>query len=193
MLFLFVFFFFNDTATTEIYTLHIVGSVRCVQETGTWVRSAATLARTHIKHYYVQRLLDKGFWRKLFFGRVEVGHALFGFAKSLITARQSNLLANTHSQSFQQKMAIGLGGFKGPVLLLLSGDDYTANEFVETVRTDLMWSSAFLAANVTKETLKGADHTFSSAELRQKVEGITRRWLETTVVEQDIHWQVLKL
>eukprot|EP00825_Cyclidium_porcatum_P015769 TRINITY_DN1903_c0_g1_i2.p1 TRINITY_DN1903_c0_g1~~TRINITY_DN1903_c0_g1_i2.p1 ORF type:complete len:668 (+),score=151.99 TRINITY_DN1903_c0_g1_i2:92-2095(+) len=31
---LFHFFFFNDTATTEIYTLHIVGSVRCVQETG---------------------------------------------------------------------------------------------------------------------------------------------------------------
>eukprot|EP00825_Cyclidium_porcatum_P051431 TRINITY_DN9458_c0_g1_i3.p1 TRINITY_DN9458_c0_g1~~TRINITY_DN9458_c0_g1_i3.p1 ORF type:complete len:107 (+),score=34.05 TRINITY_DN9458_c0_g1_i3:106-426(+) len=30
----FFFFFFNDTATTEIYTLHIVGSVRCVQETG---------------------------------------------------------------------------------------------------------------------------------------------------------------
>eukprot|EP00825_Cyclidium_porcatum_P036158 TRINITY_DN38041_c0_g1_i1.p2 TRINITY_DN38041_c0_g1~~TRINITY_DN38041_c0_g1_i1.p2 ORF type:complete len:110 (+),score=26.38 TRINITY_DN38041_c0_g1_i1:120-449(+) len=28
-----MFFFFNDTATTEIYTLHIVGSVRCVQET----------------------------------------------------------------------------------------------------------------------------------------------------------------
>ena len=25
-----IFFFFNDTATTEIYTLHIVGSVRCV-------------------------------------------------------------------------------------------------------------------------------------------------------------------
>eukprot|EP00825_Cyclidium_porcatum_P007830 TRINITY_DN1392_c0_g1_i2.p1 TRINITY_DN1392_c0_g1~~TRINITY_DN1392_c0_g1_i2.p1 ORF type:complete len:170 (+),score=55.30 TRINITY_DN1392_c0_g1_i2:97-606(+) len=31
---IFFFFFFNDTATTEIYTLHIVGSVRCVQETG---------------------------------------------------------------------------------------------------------------------------------------------------------------
>eukprot|EP00825_Cyclidium_porcatum_P039004 TRINITY_DN4635_c0_g1_i1.p2 TRINITY_DN4635_c0_g1~~TRINITY_DN4635_c0_g1_i1.p2 ORF type:complete len:118 (-),score=19.02 TRINITY_DN4635_c0_g1_i1:1-354(-) len=29
-----LFFFFKDTATTEIYTLHIVGSVRCVQETG---------------------------------------------------------------------------------------------------------------------------------------------------------------
>eukprot|EP00831_Metopus_contortus_P054484 TRINITY_DN45878_c0_g1_i1.p2 TRINITY_DN45878_c0_g1~~TRINITY_DN45878_c0_g1_i1.p2 ORF type:complete len:107 (+),score=41.17 TRINITY_DN45878_c0_g1_i1:123-443(+) len=30
---MFVFFFFNDTATTEIYTRSIVGSVRCVQET----------------------------------------------------------------------------------------------------------------------------------------------------------------
>eukprot|EP00825_Cyclidium_porcatum_P031993 TRINITY_DN34015_c0_g1_i1.p1 TRINITY_DN34015_c0_g1~~TRINITY_DN34015_c0_g1_i1.p1 ORF type:complete len:135 (+),score=35.98 TRINITY_DN34015_c0_g1_i1:1-405(+) len=29
----FFFFFLNDPATTEIYTLHIVGSVRCVQET----------------------------------------------------------------------------------------------------------------------------------------------------------------
>eukprot|EP00825_Cyclidium_porcatum_P003083 TRINITY_DN11433_c0_g1_i3.p2 TRINITY_DN11433_c0_g1~~TRINITY_DN11433_c0_g1_i3.p2 ORF type:complete len:104 (-),score=19.38 TRINITY_DN11433_c0_g1_i3:49-360(-) len=29
----FDYFFFNDTATTKIYTLHIVGSVRCVQET----------------------------------------------------------------------------------------------------------------------------------------------------------------
>eukprot|EP00831_Metopus_contortus_P048487 TRINITY_DN39587_c0_g1_i1.p2 TRINITY_DN39587_c0_g1~~TRINITY_DN39587_c0_g1_i1.p2 ORF type:complete len:142 (+),score=32.90 TRINITY_DN39587_c0_g1_i1:2-427(+) len=28
-----LYFFFNDTATTEIYTRSIVGSVRCVQET----------------------------------------------------------------------------------------------------------------------------------------------------------------
>jgi len=27
---LYVFFFFNDTATTEIYTILFVGSVRCV-------------------------------------------------------------------------------------------------------------------------------------------------------------------
>eukprot|EP00825_Cyclidium_porcatum_P010115 TRINITY_DN15188_c0_g1_i2.p3 TRINITY_DN15188_c0_g1~~TRINITY_DN15188_c0_g1_i2.p3 ORF type:complete len:120 (+),score=24.70 TRINITY_DN15188_c0_g1_i2:32-391(+) len=34
-----LFFFFNDPATTEIYTLHIVGSVRCVQETDISVHS----------------------------------------------------------------------------------------------------------------------------------------------------------
>eukprot|EP00831_Metopus_contortus_P027068 TRINITY_DN22867_c0_g1_i1.p4 TRINITY_DN22867_c0_g1~~TRINITY_DN22867_c0_g1_i1.p4 ORF type:complete len:111 (+),score=36.89 TRINITY_DN22867_c0_g1_i1:56-388(+) len=36
LFFFYFFFFFNDTATTEIYTRSIVGSVRCVQETGTW-------------------------------------------------------------------------------------------------------------------------------------------------------------
>eukprot|EP00825_Cyclidium_porcatum_P007262 TRINITY_DN13635_c0_g1_i1.p1 TRINITY_DN13635_c0_g1~~TRINITY_DN13635_c0_g1_i1.p1 ORF type:complete len:213 (+),score=31.63 TRINITY_DN13635_c0_g1_i1:75-713(+) len=37
------FFFFNDTATTEIYTLHIVGSVRCVQETVLQQHQAVTI------------------------------------------------------------------------------------------------------------------------------------------------------
>eukprot|EP00825_Cyclidium_porcatum_P006555 TRINITY_DN13264_c0_g1_i3.p1 TRINITY_DN13264_c0_g1~~TRINITY_DN13264_c0_g1_i3.p1 ORF type:complete len:261 (+),score=72.06 TRINITY_DN13264_c0_g1_i3:67-849(+) len=58
------FFFFNDTATTEIYTLHIVGSVRCVQETGTWDSNGIT---NLIMHYgtldeftkqYIPKLLD---------------------------------------------------------------------------------------------------------------------------------------
>ncbi len=30
---IYCYFFFNDTATTEIYTEQIVGSVRCVEET----------------------------------------------------------------------------------------------------------------------------------------------------------------
>ena len=33
-------FFFNDTATTEIYTRSLVGSVRCVEETGAKRRGA---------------------------------------------------------------------------------------------------------------------------------------------------------
>eukprot|EP00831_Metopus_contortus_P004387 TRINITY_DN11620_c0_g1_i2.p2 TRINITY_DN11620_c0_g1~~TRINITY_DN11620_c0_g1_i2.p2 ORF type:complete len:120 (-),score=19.36 TRINITY_DN11620_c0_g1_i2:147-506(-) len=37
------FFFFNDTATTEIYTRSIVGSVRCVQETGILLIRKATI------------------------------------------------------------------------------------------------------------------------------------------------------
>ncbi|GAB5780696.1 hypothetical protein JMUB7523_26540 [Staphylococcus aureus] len=35
-------FFFNDTATTEIYTRKIVGSVRCVSDTGVNVTDVTT-------------------------------------------------------------------------------------------------------------------------------------------------------
>ena len=30
-----------------------------------WVRSEASLARTHVKHYYLQRLMQREFWLKL--------------------------------------------------------------------------------------------------------------------------------
>eukprot|EP00831_Metopus_contortus_P022516 TRINITY_DN20319_c0_g1_i1.p1 TRINITY_DN20319_c0_g1~~TRINITY_DN20319_c0_g1_i1.p1 ORF type:complete len:145 (+),score=8.17 TRINITY_DN20319_c0_g1_i1:87-521(+) len=53
------FFFLNDTATTEIYTRSIVGSVRCVQETACSFRNIANryrqtvLSRYHIFFYRI--------------------------------------------------------------------------------------------------------------------------------------------
>eukprot|EP00831_Metopus_contortus_P059254 TRINITY_DN51245_c0_g1_i2.p2 TRINITY_DN51245_c0_g1~~TRINITY_DN51245_c0_g1_i2.p2 ORF type:complete len:124 (+),score=22.58 TRINITY_DN51245_c0_g1_i2:98-469(+) len=41
-------FFFNGTATTEIYTRSIVGSVRCVQETGTWEINSVELTNVTV-------------------------------------------------------------------------------------------------------------------------------------------------
>jgi exosortase A-associated hydrolase 1 len=35
-----------------------------------WVRSETSLAQTHVKHYYRQRLMEKAFWAKLFTGQV---------------------------------------------------------------------------------------------------------------------------
>eukprot|EP00825_Cyclidium_porcatum_P002337 TRINITY_DN11075_c0_g1_i2.p1 TRINITY_DN11075_c0_g1~~TRINITY_DN11075_c0_g1_i2.p1 ORF type:complete len:337 (-),score=82.75 TRINITY_DN11075_c0_g1_i2:731-1741(-) len=59
---MFLFFFFNDTATTEIYTLHIVGSVRCVQETvstqSTWACILKEPHRLH-KNEEIIKAIDK--------------------------------------------------------------------------------------------------------------------------------------
>eukprot|EP00825_Cyclidium_porcatum_P000968 TRINITY_DN10422_c0_g1_i2.p1 TRINITY_DN10422_c0_g1~~TRINITY_DN10422_c0_g1_i2.p1 ORF type:complete len:348 (-),score=63.45 TRINITY_DN10422_c0_g1_i2:30-1073(-) len=56
LLIIYFFFFFNDTATTEIYTLHIVGSVRCVQETA--VRQKV-LEKSSKRQYSNQKHLKK--------------------------------------------------------------------------------------------------------------------------------------
>lgn len=147
-----------------------------------WVRSETTLARAHIKHYYGQRLLQAEFWRKLLTGKLGLGRAIGGFLGSLNSARQDNRsAAQTENLSFQQKMLRGLVAFPGPVLLLLSGNDYTAKEFLETVKADAAWAAALEQPSVTRIDIADADHTFSSAEWRGLVETITRQWLETKV------------
>jgi len=51
-------FFFNDTATTEIYTEKIVGSVRCVEEAATGTTAAMT--RGDASQYVLRELqIDK--------------------------------------------------------------------------------------------------------------------------------------
>lgn len=145
-----------------------------------WVRSDTTLARAHIKHYYGQRLLQAEFWRKLLTGKLGIGRAIGGFIASLNRARQDNRSATSIEKlPFQKKMVRGLGNFPGPVLLLLSGNDYTAKEFLETVKADTAWAAAVGQPSVTRVDIAEADHTFSSAEWRGQVENITKQWLET--------------
>ena len=147
-----------------------------------WVRSEATLARTHIKHYYGQRLLQAEFWRKLLTGKLGLGRAISGFLGSLKQARKESLPAvQDETLTFQKKMARALETFHGEVLLLLSGNDYTAKEFIQAVQADRLWSAAIGKPNITQVEIPEADHTFSSLEWRGQVENITRKWLVTKV------------
>ena len=68
-----------------------------------------------------------------------------------------------------------------PALLILSGDDYTAKEFIETMRMDSVWQDVIAQKRVTVHEISGADHTFSSGEMRGEVQNITRQWLEAKV------------
>ena len=144
-----------------------------------WVRSAASLAKTHIKHYYGQRFLEADFWRKLLAGKVGVLRAMKGLARSWLTARQnsSNSIAINATQPFQERMARALLRFPGEVLLILSGNDYTAKEFLECVATDQAWLGAIESRTISRIDISGADHTFSTAHWRSDLEQHTTVWL----------------
>lgn len=144
-----------------------------------WVRSEATLARTHIKHYYVQRMLQAEFWRKLLSGRLGIGPALRGLLGSLMRARQASTGEGAAAElSFQQRMMRALQDFPGAMLLILSGDDYTAKEFLEVCRGDAQVQRALAAPHLTRIEVAAADHTFSSRDWRQAVETATLAWLQ---------------
>lgn len=149
-----------------------------------WVRSEATLARTHIKHYYGQRLLEVEFWRKLLTGKLGIGRALGCFITSFVLARQATGSTSAGvTLSFQKRMMRALKEFQGQVLLILSGDDFTAKEFIEAIRADSVGVAALDGSNLKRVDVAGADHTFSSAEWRQSVEVATIGWLGTHVTK----------
>eukprot|EP00828_Plagiopyla_frontata_P010206 TRINITY_DN15365_c0_g1_i1.p2 TRINITY_DN15365_c0_g1~~TRINITY_DN15365_c0_g1_i1.p2 ORF type:complete len:174 (+),score=32.77 TRINITY_DN15365_c0_g1_i1:99-620(+) len=54
-----LFFFFNDAAPTEIYTILFVGSVRCVQETGTWLSGGGRILRDYVYVKDLCRIIEK--------------------------------------------------------------------------------------------------------------------------------------
>ena len=144
-----------------------------------WVRSEATLARTHIRHYYGQRLLQAEFWHKLLRGKLGIRHALQGLATSWLRARKTSGDASTDAMlPFQKRMMRALEGFPGPTLLILSGDDYTAKEFLEACQADAQATQALAGTQLTRVDVSGADHTFSSRDLRQAVEAATLAWLK---------------
>jgi uncharacterized protein len=145
-----------------------------------WVRSEASLARTQLKHYYTQRLMQREFWAKLLKGGVAPG-APAELLRSLRRVLAGSLRQPREPQAripFQQRMALAWNVCDGDLLLLLSADDYTAREFVEFVAADPHWSNSLRHPRLTRDDLDGADHTFSGAASRALVERATLRWLE---------------
>lgn len=140
-----------------------------------WVRSEASLARTQVKHYYGRRLLQKEFWAKLASGRLNVFAAV---AELLRKLGQASTKAQEGPQlSFQQRMARGLRHFDGRTLLILSGDDYTAKEFLEHVAGDAAWRGLLDRPGLTRIDIAAADHTFSSHEWRKTIDNACLAWL----------------
>ena len=78
---------------------------------------------------------------------------------------------------FQARMAHALRGYSGRVLLILSGADFTAKEFVEYAGADPAWSGLLQLANLRRIDIPAADHTFSTAAWRAEVEEATLAWL----------------
>lgn len=144
-----------------------------------WVRSEAGLAKTHIKHYYGQRLLQADFWRKLMSGKLDVFTSIYGLVANLLKAKTGNSHPGQSGDlPFQHKMLRAIQSFSGSVLLILSGNDYTAKEFLEVVNSEQGWQRALSMDTVTMIELPSADHTFSSVRWREEVGCSTKNWLK---------------
>jgi uncharacterized protein len=144
-----------------------------------WVRSAASQARTQVKHYYRDRLMQREFWRKLASGKVAAA-ALGELWRNLRLAARSAPAATAVEApaTYQQRMAAAWGAFEGARLLMLSEHDYTAAEFREFVAADATWRRMLGEHPAERHVLAGADHTCSAPEAQRAAERITAEWAQ---------------
>jgi len=139
-----------------------------------WVRSPESLARVHLRHYYWRRLAQPEFWSKLVRGGV--GQAAWRDLLANLRARRA--APRAAQLTYQQRMARGWTAFEGDILLVLSGNDFTAKEFLDATRDEAAWAPALRHPRLRRHELPGADHTFTAPAWRQRVDEITLAWLK---------------
>lgn len=144
-----------------------------------WVRTEAGEARAYLRHYYLGHLLDPVFWRRLISGRVNPIHALGSLVDFLRRARGTIEEADERSLDLPVRMVRDLERFQGRALLVLSGQDLTADEFRDTVAGSPRWQRVLKRHAMSRLDISEADHTFSRREWRDRVSASTVHWLQT--------------
>ncbi|MGV7206254.1 hydrolase 1, exosortase A system-associated [Oxalobacteraceae bacterium A2-2] len=137
-----------------------------------WVHTGSGLARATLRHYYWQRLLDPGFWRKLAGGRLRPGTSLRSLGELAAGA-----CAPARPDSLPHRLRQALGRFSGQVLILLSGADLGAREFMALADTDPDWRHLLARPQMRQHLIPRANHTCSSRTWRGQVERLCVDWM----------------
>lgn len=140
-----------------------------------WVRSAQGLAKARVKHYYLHRLRQPDFWRKLFNGKV-AARSVVDLARNVSNSGR-RAVQSRETLSFRERMLEGFAGFQGAMLVFLSENDLTAQEFVQLTRDHPTWSKAMTSPLVQRQDVYDADHTFSTPTTHRKLLKGTANWL----------------
>jgi exosortase A-associated hydrolase 1 len=147
-----------------------------------WVRTDNGIARTTLKHYYRERLMDAAFWRDVLRGKLSYTRSLKSMLQLARMALGSPSGARTKASdqdALPDRMYAGMHAFDGPVLVVLSGADLTAREFCDLAQATPKWQRLLGARRVTRFQLDQADHTFSRQAWRDQVARWTGDWMRS--------------
>ncbi len=170
-----------DAASAALMYAHEDDRVSGLVLLNPWVRTTQGLARAHLKHYYARRVLQAGLWQKVARGEFDFRGAAAAFGRMIVDAagrRRGSAGSAVSEAPFTERMENGLRRFRGKVLLILSGNDLTAQEFKDFVAGSARWRRLLEAERVTRHDLPAANHTFGRRDWRENVERWTGAWVE---------------
>jgi exosortase A-associated hydrolase 1 len=176
-----------DAASAALFFAHREPRVKGLVLVNPWVYTEQGAAQAYLKHYYLQRLLSRDFWRKVARGRFEFRKAYRSFLDLRQRAKPAPeespaarpAPATAIAKPLPDRLKFGLEKFRHPVLLILSGRDLTADEFRDLLGRDRAWNRLIRSPRVTRRDLAEADHTFSSRIWRDQVAEWTLEWVRS--------------
>ena len=151
-----------------------------------WARTEAGEAGAYIKHYYLNRIMSPAFWRKVFALQFAPKDALRDFIGKWRQSRgAASSMAVVDERPLPKRLCDAQRGFDGRLLLILSGRDLTAQEYLDRVRESPDWQRWFESSSVDVRRLDEADHTFSRATWRDQVAEWSRDWIQALSETKD--------
>lgn len=146
-----------------------------------WVRTENGMAKVYLKNYYAKRLINKELWLKIVRGQFayrESSEGLISVCKKVFSKVAGKQNDNDQQQlHYTERMLLGMEAFSGETLVILSGNDLTADEFRQYVATSERWQALLNNQNLKTETLSEANHTFSKKLWRDQVAIWSTEWV----------------
>jgi uncharacterized protein len=118
--------------------------------------------------------MQREFWLKVLRGGLKVSASLQSLAADIGRARTGSQRSDGR---FQTAMAEGLRRFRGRTLLVLSGNDLTAREFVDYAAASPDWHGVLNNDRIERIDHLAADHTFSHRPWLEALAHDTIGWL----------------
>lgn len=162
-----------DGASAACLYAHLDRRVAGLVLLNPWVKTEAGIARTFLRHYYLRRLLDASFWRKLLAGGVSIGKSAGDLAGAALLAQRSRSEGGGNTLSLPERMADALLARAVPFVVLLSRRDYVAREFEDVARRYPKWQLLLQGDRHFGTEYFDTDHTFSTAKARAEAEHAT--------------------
>lgn len=174
-----------DAASANLIYGHTDNRVSGLILLNPWVRTTRGEAKAYLRHYYLQRMLQISFWRKVVSGELSVSRSLRDFLRTRHAARGAADMqydVPKNGESFVARMREGFARFHRPVLFLISGRDLTAQEFVDLYRDDKSWRKAGKRSTDFIREFPEADHTMSGKAELERASECCIEWLKANSI-----------
>lgn len=143
-----------------------------------WVRTSTGQAQAVLTQYYRSRLLDRALWKKVLTGQFDFKKSISSLARVIRRAlAKESSREPTAELPLRERMYVSWASFSGKVLLLISGEDLTAKEFMDMVSTSAPWRALVENPRVSVRQFPSASHTFSRSAWRDEVAAVTANWV----------------